>query len=179
MFTVPDTGRAGLAPRKLSDLTALLSSPPSPLRETNLLALRSVLSVFASFALQPPPRPLSSLLSANFHQTIALSKQCRDLRHFRHQPFPQRRVRRVTHAQPDNARTASCRLHAQSKVLVLGDDGAAVFRRPSPDRAILRIPQTNLTRRLRLETRFSQPPRESGWQLSIDQKFHRLDTSTG
>jgi hypothetical protein len=122
---------------------------------------------------------LKKKAAPDLHQPRALSEQGHDLRHPWHEPRAQGRVGRIAYAQPHDARTGVGRLHAQGKVLVLGHNHVATGLRVPPDRPVFGLAETDLAHRLRLASRFDQPAGERRGQLGIDQKLHRLATSTG
>jgi hypothetical protein len=70
---------------------------------------------------------------------------------------------------------------AEDRLLVIpnGTAMAGMPPLPFPDRPVIGLAETDLAHRLRLASRFDPPAGERRWQLGIDQKLHRLATSTG
>lgn len=111
--------------------------------------------------------------SAHLNQSVALADHFGQARHLREQPGAQGGVGRVAHPQPDDHRSARLRLHPLRKILIFGDDDPVRGLGMSPDRAILRLAQSDLAHCLRVVTRLAQPACERGRKLGVDQELHR------
>ena len=115
----------------------------------------------------------------DLHQSRALADQGHDLRHAWHEPRTKGGVGRGAHAQPHDPRPVLVRMHTLGKSLVLGHDDAARGLCVPPDRTVIGITQADLAHCLGFAAGFGEPTRKRRRQLGIDQKFHRLATSTG
>jgi hypothetical protein len=112
--------------------------------------------------------------SAYLNEAVANLDSFSDIRKQGHQIIKEDLVGAVSHAYPNNSRSAGGAPHLNRKIFIFCDNDQLVCGCVVPNRFILGFSQTHLANRLGWMPGVCQGSRQGSGQLGIDDETHRL-----